>query len=889
MIERKRRSMLHEGSKLPPQACEIEEAILGALMLHADAYEKASAIITHKCFYKDAHGMIYKAISDLQEKKSKIDILTVTEELRSTGKLDLVGGPFAITQLTNRVASAANIETHSAIIYEKFIAREVIRISGEFQTRAFDEEEDAFDLIDDFYAEVSAVRDMNSDNEIEKPYAISIDERVAEKAKMVKEGVTFSGLPTGNVKLDKTIGGFVKANLIIIAARPAMGKSVKGLNYAKTAAEYGARVALFSLEMSKTELIDRQLVEESKIYLHDYRANQITDYDLQKIIAAGKALRKLPIDIFDTPSISCNFIRKKCKKIIKQHGSLGMIVVDYLQMMTSDGKEGNREQEVSSISRGLKAIAKEFDVPVLALAQVGRSVMLAKDRRPDLSHLRECLATDTSFIYGKNNILTNCNSRIDLLSLNKSNNINVKKSNNIPKEENIVYRVKTTTGRYVDATAEHPILTSSGYIKVKDLQLSDSIAIARNFPFSGELKYINESRFIGWMLGNGSFTGYSSPSFITSCEVIASDFCNYVEGRFGIKPRYKKHWSPKVWQYEMTAPNTTEKLVRTWLKDHDMWNKRSYEKYIPDFFMETANKQSVCELLQGLFETDGSVSQGARASVSYSSTSKILIDQIAYLLAKVGVIAYIDDGFKSSKATTPCYKLKVSCSEMLEVFIENVQLAGYKGAKLKALVLTNKASKYSNKLGYRTCKEIEEFLVKNPIKRGIQTHGGRRASQTTVKRISKSLGSKAFDSKFSLVLSGDLYWDPIESITNMGLKPVFDRSVPGDNNLVVNGIVVHNSGAIEQDADIVAFIYRPSYYFEHGKHPDEEYAPHNISLLDYEQASELLIGKNRNGIPNAKLMEKFYGHYSTFSDKDLFEGAEVFDNSDLEPEFTDPF
>jgi replicative DNA helicase len=287
------------------------------------------------------------------------------------------------------VASAANIEYHARIVAEKYALREVIRICEEFMNRSFDDQDDPFELMDEMHSELSSVRNVNSDHEQEESYATSINERVAQKVKMVLEGVLYSGLPTGNSKLDKTIGGFCEANLIILAARPAMGKSVKALDYAKVAAKTGARVQVFSLEMSKKELIDRQLVEEARVFLHDYRANKINHYDLEKIKVAGRELSKLPIDIYDKPAVTVNYIRKKCKKAIKRYGSIGMIVIDYLQLMSGEGKQNNREQEVSTISRELKGLAKELNVPIIALAQLSRAVMLVKDRRPDLSHLRE--------------------------------------------------------------------------------------------------------------------------------------------------------------------------------------------------------------------------------------------------------------------------------------------------------------------------------------------------------------------------------------------------------------------------------------------------------------------------------------------------------------------
>ncbi len=380
-------SLLNEA-KLPPQEIDLEEAVLGVLLIEKGAYEVIGDILTKECFYKDANGIIFKAITELYNEKSPIDLLTVTNRLRKSNELDVVGGAFYLTQLTNNVASGANIEYHARLIVEAFLAREVIRIGGEFTSRAFNGDEDVFELMEEYFKAVDAIKNYGVDG-IQVPFQVEVDNRVAEKVQMVKDGVKFTGITTGNPKLDSITGGWVKQNLIIIGARPAMGKSVKGLNYAKHCALSGKPVAVFSLEMSTQELIDRYIVEEAEIPLHHYRSNDLSPYQMDMIRNAAKNLKKLPITIYDTPAINCQFVRRKAKAVIKKYGSIGLIVVDYLQLMTPDSKQGNREQEIGSISRGLKAIAKELGVPVIALAQVGRGVELTKDKRPDLSHLRE--------------------------------------------------------------------------------------------------------------------------------------------------------------------------------------------------------------------------------------------------------------------------------------------------------------------------------------------------------------------------------------------------------------------------------------------------------------------------------------------------------------------
>jgi replicative DNA helicase len=393
-----------DGGLLPPQDVAIEELILGVLMSIPDSFEIISELLKKEVFYKDSNQKIFQAISDLHKEKGKIDILTVSDKLRKSGELDSVGGPFAVTQLTNSVVSSAHLEYHSRLLVEKYLSREIIRISNEFQSKAYLDEEDIFDLLNEMHKEIDAIRNYGVDGEGEVPLAVSIEERVKEKEEMVRNKIEITGISTGNPKLDNLISGFNKGCVYVFAAAPSQGKSVKGLNYAKIAALQSNRVPVFSLEMSKRDYIDRFICEESKVPLGDYRANRITEYDMQKIKIAAKQLKSLSISIYDNPSANTNYIRKKIKVEIKKFGSVEMIVVDYAQLLKPNEKASSREQEVSNAVKDLKVIAKEFDIPVILLAQVGRDIYKAADRRPNLSMIRESAEIENSadfvsFIY----------------------------------------------------------------------------------------------------------------------------------------------------------------------------------------------------------------------------------------------------------------------------------------------------------------------------------------------------------------------------------------------------------------------------------------------------------------------------------------------------------
>ena len=395
MERRKPRVNFNIGEgKLPPQEIDLEEAVLGALMIEKGHVDDILEILTEKCFYKDNHGIIFKAIVDLHSDKEPTDILTVTATLKKRGQLEQIGGAYYITQLTNRVASSANIIPHAGMIAEAFLAREVIRIGGEFSERAFNNDEDVFELMQEYHSEVDSIKNYGGFDEKDIPLAVSLKETLDKKKRDVASNVKLTGIRTGNNLLDNLTSGFNKGQLIIVAATSGEGKSARGLKFGRVAADDGHRVPFFSLEMSSKQIQDRMLIEESMVNSNDYRVNKLSLYDIEKLDIAERVLSKLPINLVCKAGVSCKYIARKCKDIIKKYGKIGMIVVDYIQIMGVDEKQSSREVAVASISRGLKQIAMELDVPVIALSQLNKDYSPTKKdaRRPTMSNLRESQA-----------------------------------------------------------------------------------------------------------------------------------------------------------------------------------------------------------------------------------------------------------------------------------------------------------------------------------------------------------------------------------------------------------------------------------------------------------------------------------------------------------------
>jgi replicative DNA helicase len=374
-----------ELGKIPPQAIELEEVVIGGLMLEKDAIIEVVDILSPESFYKEVHQIIYSTIIELFSHSKAIDILTVLEKLRQKKELESVGGPVVLTQLTSRVASAAHIEFHARIIQQKFMQRELIRISSELQNRAFDESVDVNELIDFADNEIFNIRSGNIKKMGKKLWEIG-RKRLEELEKICASEDKKTGI-TSFRKLDRITGGWQDANLIIIGARPAMGKTRIAQELAKLADVDGASV-IFSLEMIDYEIYDRELSSRTGIENMYIRQADFNPDDWKSIEKAQRDMEKLDILIDDTPTLTPAEFRAKAKQYVKKHG-VKLIILDYLQLMHNPEYKFNREQEISSISRSLKATAKELKIPIIALSQLNRSVENRPDKRPNLSDLRE--------------------------------------------------------------------------------------------------------------------------------------------------------------------------------------------------------------------------------------------------------------------------------------------------------------------------------------------------------------------------------------------------------------------------------------------------------------------------------------------------------------------
>lgn len=381
----------NEIGKLPPQAVELEEAVLGAMLLEREALSTVIDILSPEAFYKEQNGRVFSAMIALFNRSEPVDILTVTQELKRTGELEIVGGAYYVSALTNRIASSANIEFHARIVAQKYLQRELIRLSTETIKVAYEDSTDVFELLDETTKNIFEILDSNVRKQHDKMSTL-IAKAITEIESAANQKDGLLGVPSGFTAMDRITGGWQKSDLLILAARPGMGKTAFVVSMAKNAAvEFNKPVAIFSLEMSSLQLVKRLISSETEISQDKILKGNLDNHEFVQLNERIKKLAVAPLYIDDSPALSIFELRAKARRLVENH-KVELIIIDYLQLMSGgpDGK-GNREQEISQISRGLKSLAKELEIPIIALSQLSRQVenRPGGSKRPQLSDLRE--------------------------------------------------------------------------------------------------------------------------------------------------------------------------------------------------------------------------------------------------------------------------------------------------------------------------------------------------------------------------------------------------------------------------------------------------------------------------------------------------------------------
>jgi replicative DNA helicase len=478
------------GPKSIPANLEAEEAVLGSLLIDPDAIIKVASFLEADDFYREKNGWIYQAVLDLHERREPADFVTLCDELERAGRLQEVGGAAYITQLINNTPTAVYVEHYAGIVERTATLRRLISAASQITTLAYDEAQDVEEVVDRSEQLIFGVseRRIRSDLTPVRQVVGTVVDRIDF---LHRHQGDILGVPSGFTKLDKLLGGFQKSDLVILAARPSVGKTALALNFAANAAKkFGQRVAFFSLEMSSEQLVQRLLSSETGINQQRLRLGDIKDDEWLMLMEAAGVLSETMLFIDDTPAVSALELRTKARRMQAEHG-LDMILVDYLQLMRGDSRNDNRVQEISYITRSLKGLARELEVPLIALSQLSRAVEQRTDHKPQLSDLREsgCLAGDTLIPSAQTGTPVPIRELVGTTDFNvwaiNPSTLKVESgtvSDAFCTGTKPVHRLVTQLGRSVRATANHKFLTMQGWRRLDALSVGEKIALSPMKP-----------------------------------------------------------------------------------------------------------------------------------------------------------------------------------------------------------------------------------------------------------------------------------------------------------------------------------------------------------------------------------------------------------------------
>ena len=862
-------SRLEIPTRIPPHNLDAERAVLGAILLEGrETLPRVIELLKPSDFYTEAHRMIYQAMLTLFDRGEPVDVLTLTEELRRSEQLQAVGGPAALALLVEQGSISAYLSSYASIVRDMAVLRELIQTSSQIIAQAFEAKEDVQTLVDDAERKIFSLAERRLEGSalpIGKILRNTFEyiERLYER----KEHVT--GVATGFEKLDLETSGFQPSDFIIIAGRPSMGKTAFALNIAQhVGIALHGRVLVLSLEMSSQQIVQRMLCSEAKVDSQAVRTGYLTSSDWHRLTAAAGRLSEASIFIDDSPGLTVLEARAKARRMKAEHG-LDLLVIDYLQLMRGRAAMESRQQEISEISRSLKALAKELNVPVVALSQLSRAVEArqARDFKPQLSDLRECVPGDTLVLLSDGRrvpIRDLVETAPEVLAISPEGRVVTAKSERVwAVGIRPVFTARLASGRTIGATAEHRLLSGRGWTTIADLRVGDRLAIARGLPAPVAPDRWPDQRvaLLGQLIGDGSYLIHQPLRYTTSSEENSEIVARAAREEFGC--RVTRYAGRRTWHQLLISGNGNRWHpggVNGWLRQLGIFGQRSHEKRIPAAVFSLSTPQ-IALLLRHLWATDGTIatrrtSRGSDA-ICYATNSRGLAGDVAALLLRLGIVARICSAKKGEYR--PSFMVHVSGSFDQRRFLTTVGAFGPRedhARRLWSRLETRSANTNVDTL------PIESFeRVKHAIRPGISqrrmvalrgtAYGGASHFKFAPSRgLLREYGDLLDDNELRAIATSDLFWDRIVSLKPAGEETVYDLTVPGPASWLADGIVSHNSGALEQDADVILFLYRGSQYKE-DLPPDEK----NIA--------EVIIGKQRNG-PVGTVKVVFLPQYARF-------------------------
>lgn len=844
------------SDRLPPQNVDAEESILGGILLDPEAISRVNDLLKPEAFYITAHREIYRAAVTLNSQGKPTDLMSVTSWLADHNLLEKVGGTAKIVQLVDRTISAVNIDILADLVMEKYLRRKLIQAGTEIVHLGFETATELPTILDQAEQKIFGLTQSRPQQGL-----VPVSETLIHTFQDIEyrqQESALPGLPCNFYDLDAMTGGFQRSDLIIVAGRPSMGKTSFAINVARNIAEiHKLPVAVFSLEMSKEQLVQRMLATEAQIESNRLRAGRISQNEWEPLSHAIGILSELPIYIDDTANMMVLQMRSQARRLQTEHNKpLGLILLDYLQLMEGGGD--NRVQELSKITRSLKGLARELNVPIIALSQLSRSVEARTNKRPMMSDLREsgCLTGDALVTLADDGMPVPIKDLVGksgfaVWALNEST-MQLEKaivSHAFSTGIKPVFTLKTRLGRKIRATGNHQFLTIDGWCRLDQLNLTQHLCLPRHLPSPGKqsMTYA-EVALLGHLIGDGCTLPRHAIQYTTREIDLAENVVSLAIEVFGksIIPRIspERRWYQVYLSASEHLTHNIRNPITKWLDTLGVFGLRSYEKFIPQELFQQPKELIAC-FLRHLWSTDGSIKLVAgkkpRPIAYYASSSKRLAFDVQTLLLRFGINATLRTVPQIGKGKDQ-YHVIITGKPDLQLFIQDIgAVREYKLNSLKQISekLENSVHNTNRDIIPKSVWKTHALTAIQAIDmttRELQFQLGTSYCGSTLYKSNLSreralkVGNIVQSEKLVSLANSDVYWDEIISIELDGEEEVFDLTVPKFHNFVANNIVVHNS--IEQDADLVIMLYRDEYY-----NPDSP--DRNIA--------EVIITKHRNG------------------------------------------
>ncbi|MEO3785186.1 replicative DNA helicase [Actinocorallia sp. B10E7] len=862
-----------EFERVPPHDLNAEQCVLGGMMLSQDAISDVIEQIRASDFYRPAHQVIYDVILDLYGRGEPADAVTVGAELTKRGEHTRTGGAPYLFTLINSVPTAANAGYYAKIVQERSVLRRLVEAGTRIVQLGYTAGADADDLLDQAQAEVYAIADKRSGEDY-LPLSEIMPAALDEIEAIGSRDGQMVGVPTGFTDLDTLTNGLHGGQMIVVAARPAMGKSTLALDFVRAASiRHGLTSAFFSLEMGRNEITMRLLSAEARVALHAMRSGTMNDDDWTRLARRMSEVAEAPLFIDDSPNMSMMEIRAKCRRLKQQH-DLRLVVIDYLQLMTSGKRVESRQVEVSEFSRSLKLLAKELQVPVIALSQLNRGPEQRTDKRPMVSDLREsgCVTASTRLMRADSNEEVT----IGELFASGARDIPVwaldERLKYVPRTlthafssgRKEAFRVTLASGKEVEATANHPFLTYEGWQELGALNVGARVAAPRHVPPPLNIAPMDDDEVVvlAHLIGDGSFVKGQPIRYCSKDEACLDAVAESAARRFGVRVIRDDYEAARVTTLRLASPHHLTHDMRNpiaeWLDKLGLFGLRSAEKFVPHQVFSLP-KEQVALFLRHLWATDGCVwwdEKNGMCRVYYASTSRRLIDDVSRLLLRFGIMSRIKTTQKQGYGI--CYQLHLYAAPNQLAFFEAVGVHGVRGeiAKEASARLRQKtANTNRDTVPKEVWNDVREILAEKRMSHRAfsEAMGSRFCGSAMWKRAPSRhrlgrIASVLESTELELMASNDVFWDEIVSIESLGVQEVYDATVMGLSNFIANGVALHNS--IEQDADMVILLHREDAYEKESPRAGE---------------ADLIVAKHRNG-PTATVTVAFQGHYSRFVD-----------------------